>query len=146
MPASYRILMLVFTVFPLLIILELVRRGKLRAQYSLLLLLIGGILLTLPLFAGALARAASFLGVRIAPSLLDAVLFVLIFGIQIAQAVMISSLSIQCRDLTQKVAEQEWHLGQLRTYARMLAEQHKEQGAVLPATVHEGLTSAVEIA
>ena len=144
-PSILRILGILVRIFLVLAILELVRRGKLRERYSLLLLLIGSILLCLPLFGRALARAANSLGIRFAPSLLVSVTFVVTFVVQIVQAVIISSLSLNTRDLAQKVAELEWRIGQLHRYARMLEEeQQEEQVAVQPAIEVETLTSTGE--
>jgi len=124
-------------------LLELVRRGRLREKYSLLLLLIGGILLLLSIFDELLVAAADFLQIRIPPSFLVSLAFVVTFAVQIAQAVIISTLSLNTRDLAQKVAEQDWQIRQLRDCARILIEREGESkfvgetatgGAPLPTT------------
>jgi hypothetical protein len=130
----------VVRLFLLLAILELVRRGKLRQRYSLLFLLIGMLLLLLPLLEIILENVpATVLGIKIGPSFLVSTAFVALFVVQVAQAVIISSLSIQTRDLAQKVAELEWQLDQLREHVRSVAEELAEGTSVPDSIVQDFL-------
>lgn len=125
-------------------ILELVRRGKLRERYSLLFLLVSSSIFILAIFGKVLAGTANSLEVSYRTSLLVGVAFIVTFSIQIAQGVIISSLSLHCRDLAQKVAELEWQICQLRHCARMWEKQQKEHVIALPTTICDVLTPAGE--
>ena len=122
-------------------ILELVRRGRLREEYSLLLLLISSVILCLGIWDGVPAEVASFLGVTQGHTLLVGVTFLITFIVQIVQGVIISSLSLHSRDLAQKVAELEWELAQLRNYARTLENGHAEETTAWVADLRETLAA-----
>ncbi len=139
-----RILVLSVSSLLFVAILELVRRGKLREEYSLLLLLISGIIFFLGVFGEVLVGVADFLGVNYGSSLLAGVALVVIFAVQIAQGVIISSLSLHSRDLAQEVAELEWQICQLRDYIRMLEEQQNGHPAAWVKAMREIVTSDEE--
>ena len=122
--------------------MELVRRGKLREEYSLLLLLISSIVLFLSISSEALDRTADLLGISYKPTLFVSMAFLVVFAVQIAQGVIVSSLSLRSRDLAQKVAELEWYLCQLRNHAQVLEEQQNGSIATWMKTTCEMLTSA----
>jgi hypothetical protein len=123
----------------LVTILELVRRGRLREEYSLLLLLISSVILCLGIWGGVPAGVASFLGVTQEHTLLVGVTFVVTFIVQIVQGVIISSLSLHSRDLAQKVAELEWELAQVRNHARMVENEQGGETAAWVADLRETL-------
>jgi cytochrome c oxidase assembly factor CtaG len=139
-----RVLVLSVSLLLLVIILELVRRGKLREEYSLLLLLISSLILFLAIFRNVLVKAAELLGVDYTPSLLVGVAFFVTFAVQIAQGVIISSLSLKSRDLVQKVAQLEWQIRQLRNQARTIEEQQKEETDSWVTAVREMMMSTEE--
>ena len=136
-----RMLVLSVSFLLLVVILELVRRGKLREEYSLLLLLISSIIFFLAIFVGVLGRIADLLGVAYNPSLIFSVAFFVVLAVQVAQGVIISSLSLHSRDLAQKVAKLEWQIRQLRNH-NTLEEQQSRETAAWVTTVREMLTSA----
>ncbi len=103
-------------------ILELVRRGKLREEYSLIFLALAGGFLLLGVFAGTLQDVAEVIGIEYGPSLAFGVSIVMIVLVLVAQGVIVSSLSLRNRDLAQKVAELEWQVAQLRRRAMELEE------------------------
>jgi hypothetical protein len=113
MSRQLQILVIAASLFLLTITLELVRRGRLRERYSLLLLMGPGSALVLAIFAGTLSKIALTLGIGYGPSLAFSAATVGLFAIQVAQGVIVSSLSVRNRDLAQKVAELEWHISQL---------------------------------
>jgi uncharacterized membrane protein (DUF106 family) len=125
-------------------ILELVRRGKLREEYSLLLLLISIIIFFLAIFSEVLGNTADFLDVAYDPSLLVGGAFVVTFVVQITQGVIISSLSLRSRDLAQKVAELEWQIGQLHNYATILEEQQNTDNPAWVKRLREMVVLAEE--
>lgn len=134
-----RILVVSVSLLLLATILELVRRGRLREEYSLLLLLISGVILCLGIWGGVPAEVASFLGVTHGHTLFVGATFVVTFIVQIVQGVIISSLSLHSRDLAQKVAELEWELAQVRNHARMLENEQGEETAAWVADLRETL-------
>jgi hypothetical protein len=125
------------------IVLELVRRGKLREEYSLIFLLIIGLIIFLTLVERATAGIADRLDIK-SSSLLFGVVVFLIYVVQIVQGVIISSLSRYSRDLVQKLAELDWQIRQLRAYARTLEEQQSEESSAWILTVRDKLLSPEE--
>jgi uncharacterized membrane protein (DUF106 family) len=137
-------LVLAVSLLLLATILELVRRGKLREEYSLLLLLISIIIFFLAIFSEVLGNTADFLDVAYDPSLLVGGAFVVTFVVQITQGVIISSLSLRSRDLAQKVAELEWQIGQLHNYATILEEQQNTDNPAWVKRLREMVVLAEE--
>jgi len=98
----------------LLVILRLTYQRRLREEYSLLWLLAASSLLVLSIFGGVLTGVARFLGIVYAPSLLFAVGVLFVLLILLSQTAAISGLARRNRDLAQRVAILEWHLGRFR--------------------------------
>ena len=140
---TFRMLVLLVSFLLLVIVLELVRRGKLREEYSLIFLLIIGLVIFLTLVERATAGIADRLDIK-SSSLLFGVVVFLIYVVQIVQGVIISSLSRYSRDLVQKLAELDWQIRQLRAYARTLEEQQSEESSAWILTVHDKLLSPEE--
>ena len=122
MALQLQVLVVLVSLFLLTITLELVRRGKLREEYSLVFLMMAGAFLVLAVFSGTLQDIALYLGIGYGPSLAFGVSIVLIVLVLVTQGVMISTLSLRNRDLAQKVAELEWQIAQLRRQASALEE------------------------
>jgi hypothetical protein len=112
MPFQLQILAVSISFVALVVILELVRRGQLREEYSLLWLAAVVVLLALSVHRGALHAVAGLLGVAYAPSLLFAVAFLFNVIILVSQSVYISALTCKNRDLAQRLAILEYALGQ----------------------------------
>ncbi len=93
--------------------LELVRRGKLRSEYSLIWVITAFALLVLSVFRGSLQELADFLGIGYGPTLLLMAGLTCITIIQIIQNVLLSNLSLRNRELAQEHTIQEWHLQQV---------------------------------
>jgi hypothetical protein len=108
-------------------ILELMRRRRLGAEYALLWLLTALLILFLVLFKDLTDVLAQRLGIEQAPSLLTVVAVTLLILNQLVLSVVISSFVQKNRDLTQKVAELEWHTNQLRKRAQ---EQERQESTV----------------
>ncbi len=92
------------SLFLLLLILELVRRGKLAEEYSLLWITTGIVLLTLSIWRGLLHLFASLVGVDYPPSALFLVGLIFILLLILHFSVIVSRLSRKNRVLAQKVA------------------------------------------
>ena len=88
----------------LLLILELVRRGKLAERYSLLWIATGGVLLLLSLWRGLLDRFAATVGIFYPPSALFLVGMIFILLLILHFSVIVSRLSRKNRSLAQRVA------------------------------------------
>ncbi len=87
----------------LVVVLEFVRSKKLKEQYSLLWLLIGGIMIVLALWRELLNKVASLLGIYYAPSLLFMVGILFSFALILHYSVIISRLHTQNVRLAQEV-------------------------------------------
>lgn len=96
------------------LILELVRRGRLREDHALLWLLTGFALLAFSLFEGALRFMADLIGVVYAPSILFGIGMMFAVVILLFQGITISRLQTQNKELAQDVALLAWEVRQLR--------------------------------
>ncbi len=94
----------------LIITLELVRKSRLREEYSLLWLVGAAVVFLLSVFRKSLTALARLLGIVYAPSLLFAIGFLFTLVILISQSVVISALASKNRDLAQRLAILEWEL------------------------------------
>ena len=103
-PLRISILGAIASVLLLLVILELIRRRRLREKYAILWLATGVALLSLSLWRGGLDTIAGWAGVSYAPAVLFAVgaLFMLI--VLLHYSTVISKLADQNTALAQKVA------------------------------------------
>ena len=103
-PARIQLVLVIVGLVFVVIIARLIRRGKLREEYSFLWFLSSLILLLFAVWRDGLDIVAKFLGVYYAPSLLfiGAILAILIFLIHIS--VVISKLQSQTKVLAQEIA------------------------------------------
>lgn len=92
-----------FAVGFLIVVLEFVRTRKLKEQYSLLWLLIGGVMILLALWKDLLNNLAHFLGIYYAPSLLFVVGILFSFALILHYSVIISKLHTQNVRLAQEM-------------------------------------------
>jgi len=88
----------------LMVIVELIRRGRLKEKYSLLWLFAGIILLIFSLSRGLLEYVSSLLGIYYPPSLLFLLAFMFLLLITLHFSVVISGLSDKNKKLAQEVA------------------------------------------
>lgn len=88
----------------LLLILELVRRGKLAEEYSLLWIATGAVLLLLSIWRGLLDLFAGMVGIFYPPSALFLIGLVFILLLILHFSVIVSRLSRKNRELAQQVA------------------------------------------
>ncbi len=92
-----------FSLVFLVVVLEFVRSKKLKEQYSLLWLLIGGVMIILALWRNLLNLVAAWLGIYYAPSLLFMVGILFSFALILHYSVIISRLHTQNVRLAQEI-------------------------------------------
>ncbi len=101
----------------LIIVLELIRRGRLKERYSLLWLLASVVLLVFSASRALLERVSSLLGIFYPPSLLFIIAFLFLLLITLHFSVAISGLSEKNKELAQELAllrhEMEERLGKV---------------------------------
>ena len=102
------------------LIVELVRRGRLREDHALLWLLTGVVLLLFSIFEGALRFIADLIGVVYAPSILFGVGMMFAVVILLFQGITLSRLQTQNKELAQEIALLTWEVQQLRRQAPAL--------------------------
>lgn len=96
-------LSILFSVVFLLTILELVRRRKLKEQYSLLWILMGIVLLAVSMNVRLIERLADWLHIEYAPALLFLFGLLFCFVILLHLTIVITKLSQQVLRLTQEM-------------------------------------------
>jgi hypothetical protein len=104
MPIRQQIVAVVIAAFIFIAILELVRKRKLREEYSWLWLLTGTALVILTVWYELLIKITHFIGAVLPTSTLFffAIIFLMLVCIQFS--IKISTLTNQVKDLTQEVA------------------------------------------
>lgn len=112
-PIEQRIIAIIFSIFLLLVIVQLIRKHKLREEYSLVWLAASLSILFLSVFGGLTKFLASLFAVSYAPTLIlvSGLLFALV--LLLSQSVALSTQSNHVRDLAQSIALLEWQLRQL---------------------------------
>lgn len=88
----------------LLLVLELIRRGRLKERYALLWLFSGFVLLLLSLSRGLLELLARWVGIHYPPSLLFLIAFLFLLLITLHFSSVLSGLSEKNKRLTQEIA------------------------------------------
>jgi len=88
----------------LVVVVELIRRGKLKERYSLLWLLAGGVLLFLSSSRGVLEFISHKVGIFYPPSFLFLLAFLFLLLITLHFSVVISGLSEKNKKLAQELA------------------------------------------
>ena len=111
---TYQILSIVGSIFILLMLVELVRRGKLKENYSLLWFGIAIVFLVFSVWPDLLLYLASLLGIEYAPSALFLILIVSLYLLSIHFSVVISELSEKIKNLSQKIGLLDLEIRKLR--------------------------------
>ena len=88
----------------MIVVVELIRQGRLKERYSLLWLLAGGVLLVLSSSRGLLEMVSRLLGIYYPPSLLFLLAFLFLLLITLHFSVVISGLTEKNRQLAQEIA------------------------------------------
>jgi hypothetical protein len=95
---------IVVTGFVLVMVVELIRRGRLKERYSLLWLFAGSILFVLSSSRSLLEFFSNLVGIHYAPSFLFLVAFLFLLLITLHFSVVISGLSEKNKKLAQELA------------------------------------------
>lgn len=104
----------VFSLVMFVLVLELLRRKKLREKYAVLWLLVGGGSLILAGWPQLLAMVAGWLGVQVPSNLLFAMSIVLLIGVSLHLSWELSVVEDETRILAEEVAILHTSLKQLR--------------------------------
>jgi hypothetical protein len=88
----------------LIVVIELIRRGRLKEKYALLWLFASGVLLVLSMSRGLLEYVAHLLGVFYPPSFLFLLAFLFLLLITLHFSVVVSGLSEKNKQLAQEIA------------------------------------------
>jgi hypothetical protein len=107
------IVMILGSVGLLLVVLELVRRRRLKEEYSLLWLLTAVVLLALSLWSSSLDLIAKIVGIFYPPTALFVVGFGFVLLLLLYFSTIISKLSGENNNLTQQIAILDWRVQQL---------------------------------
>ena len=107
------IVMILGSVGLLLIVLELVRRRRLKEEYSLLWLLTAVVLLALSLWRSSLDLIAKLMGIFYPPTALFVVGFGFVLLLLLYFSTIISRLSSENNSLTQRLSILDWRVRQL---------------------------------
>ena len=99
-----KLLSIIGSIALLLVVIELIRRGRLKEKYALLWLFAGGVLLVFSSSRDLLEYVARVIGIHYAPSLLFLVAFLFLLLITLHFSVVISGLSEKNKKLAQEVA------------------------------------------
>ncbi len=99
-----KIFAILISLFLLAIIIELVRRKKLREEFSWLWLLTGFVIMFLSIWDGILIRIARFMGIVAPVSTIFFFAIAFIFSIALHFSIRISNLTNQVKNLTQEIA------------------------------------------
>ncbi len=103
-----------FSIFFLLFIIELVRRKKIREEYSIIWIIIGFVFLFFSIFRNALNILASNLGIAYVPMALLLILIVGVFLILVQFSTVISKLTEQNKKIIQDNALLQFEIDELK--------------------------------
>ncbi len=99
-----KLLAIAGSAFVMIVVIELIRQGRLKERYSLLWLLAGGILLVFSSSRTMLESMSRLLGIFYPPSFLFLLAFVFLLLITLHFSVVISGLSEKNKQLAQELA------------------------------------------
>jgi len=125
MPIRNRMVALIVSVGMMLLIIELVRRRKLREEYSWLWLLTVSTILLLTVWFDLLKWITSLIGAMIPSSTIFMLAFLFLIFISLHFSVVISKLTNRNIELAQRYALLEFELNDLKE--RFLSSQEKER-------------------
>lgn len=102
--SKVQIFSLIVSVTLALVIFQLIRKKKLKEQYSLLWFLTVIVMLVLALWEGLLYRVASLLGIAVPSNALFMLAILFMFVISLHYSILISRLTDQTKMLSQQIA------------------------------------------
>ena len=113
MSLQIRLMAIVVSCVMLMIVVDLIRREKLRARYSLFWLLVGFIFLIFSLWTNLLNLVARIIGIYTLPNALFFIGFVGTVVILLHFSVIISTLSVENKKLIEKLSILSWRVEEL---------------------------------
>jgi len=119
MSLQIRLVVIFSSCIMLLIIFDLIRRQRLRARYSLFWLFVGFIFLVFSIWSSLLNQVATLIGVYSLSNTLFMVGFGGIVIILLHFCVIISTLSVENKKLTQKLSILSWRIEELERRREM---------------------------
>lgn len=114
MTIKIRIIAFVASILLIFIILELIRRRKLKPEYSIFWLIVGFIILLFAIFRHLLEKFSAFLGVFYPASALFIIAFACITMILIYITVLISELSSEKNEILKELSILRWKIERLQ--------------------------------
>jgi hypothetical protein len=129
MPIRNQIVALMVSVGMLVLIIELVRRRKLREEYSWLWLLTVSTILLLSVWFGLLKWITHLVGALVPSSTIFLLAFVFLIFISLHFSVVISKLTHRDVELAQKYALLELELSELKKQCSALSEKKEQNGS-----------------
>ncbi|HDY69698.1 MAG TPA: DUF2304 domain-containing protein [Actinobacteria bacterium] len=112
--SKIQIISLIISLLLMLVIFQLIRKRKLKEQYSLLWFLTVIIMLTLALWEGLLFRISDLMGIEIASNALFMLAILFMFAISLHFSMLISRLTDQSKMLAQRIALLDHELRRVR--------------------------------
>lgn len=144
-PMEQRITAIILSLTLITVIIQLIRKNKLREEYALAWLATGFTILALIMFHKLVSFLAVLFGVTYAPTLIFAfgLLFVLI--VLLTQSVTISSQADCIRDLAQSISLLEWRVQELENQKQTYAnDNHSHTNGVGYSNGAEQHTNGIE--
>ena len=146
-PIEQRITAIVFSVTLMAVIVQLIRKQKLREQYALAWLGAGFGILLLSVFGGLVGVLAHLFAVSYAPTLVLVLGLLFALVVLLSQSVVISGQADCIRDLAQSVTLLEWRLRQMENKGRssdfsendLLVQNGHTSASDLPIVHQEGI-------
>jgi hypothetical protein len=129
MPIRNQIVALMVSIGMLVLIIELVRRRKLREEYSWLWLLTVSTILLLSIWFGLLKWITHLVGALVPSSTIFLLAFLFLIFISLHFSVVISKLTHRDVELAQKYALLELELSELKKQCSALSEKKEENGS-----------------
>lgn len=108
------------------LMIEMLRRRRVREKYAVLWLLIGAGVLLVGIFPGLLLRASDVLGVEVPANLLFFLAGIVLLLLSVQHSAELSRLEEETRTLAEEVALLQLQIDELRS---PLVHEHREPGA-----------------
>jgi len=121
-PIAQRVTAVIFSLILVLVIVQLIRKQKLREEYALAWLGASLIILLLSVFGGLIKILAALFAVSYAPTLALVLGLLFVLVVLLSQSVALSSQADCIRDLAQQVTLLEWRVRQLETSHLQIAD------------------------
>ena len=114
-PIAQRVTAVIFSLILVLVIVQLIRKQKLREEYALAWLGASLMILLLSVFGGLVKIFAAFFAVSYAPTLALVLGLLFVLVVLLSQSVVLSAQADYIRDLAQQATLLEWRVRQLET-------------------------------